>query len=92
MRSVTSYGDMLIAVGDQRMMYPLWDAREGPALSWVSADGGNTWTRVEDPTGALGSSDDRITIRQVTVLNDTIVALGSVNNGLAVWIGEWQTS
>ena len=91
MRSVAVYEDLLIAVGDQRRRNPIaFDPRFGPALSWVSEDGGQAWTRLMDTEGALGSRGDPIALRNVAVLNGTIVATGSDGDDLAVWIGEWQ--
>lgn len=56
-RSLTTFGDLVVAVGDMRVHsrgQMLRDSRRGPAVPWVSTDGGMTERREADSSGALG--------------------------------------
>jgi len=87
-------GDRLVAVGTQRpsrfttMDQHGPDVRFGPALSWVSGDGGRTWVRVE--AEALGSARADVSMTAVATLGGKVVAIGNDGLDLAVWIGTWN--
>jgi len=66
------------------------DPRFGPALSWVSYDGGNAWIPV--PSEELGERGADISATAVATLDGKVVAIGSDGADLAVWIGTWEQS
>lgn len=92
-RGVALVGDRLVAVGTQRpgrftQSDPHTpDLRFGPALSWVSSDGGRTWVRVE--AEALGARGADVSMTAVAVLGGKVVAIGNDGFDLAIWIGTW---
>ena len=89
-RGVAAVADRLVAVGTQRPA-TLWadpiDPRFGPALSWVSSDGGRSWVRVEGET--LGARGADLSMTAVAALDAKVVAMGGDGSDLAVWIGTW---
>jgi hypothetical protein len=92
-RGVALVGDRLVAVGTQRpSRFTTTDAhtpdvRFGPAVSWVSSDGGRTWIRVE--AEALGTRGADVSMTAVATLGGKVVAFGNDGLDLAVWIGTW---
>ena len=93
-RGVALAGDRLVAVGTQRpSRFTTTDAhtpdvRFGPAVSWVSSDGGRTWVRVE--AEALGPRGADVSMTAVATLDGKVVAFGNDGADLAVWIGTWR--
>jgi hypothetical protein len=93
-RGVALIGDRLVAVGTQRpsrfttIDQHRPDVRFGPALSWVSGDGGRTWVRVE--AEALGTRGADVSMTAVATLGGKVVAIGNDGLDLAVWIGTWN--
>lgn len=93
-RGVALAGEYLVAVGTQRparfLPYQPGDARfsdprVGPAVSWLSDDGGRTWVRVESE--ALGDPGSDISMTAVVALDEKVIAVGNDGEDLAIWIG-----
>jgi hypothetical protein len=89
-QGVTVVADRLVAVGSQNSTFTPF----GPAQSWISDDGGRTWSRVESE--ALGRRGDWIGMTTVATLGDKVVAMGYEDPALmgdgsdvVVWIGTW---
>jgi photosystem II stability/assembly factor-like uncharacterized protein len=89
LQGVTVVADRLVAVGAQNSHFNVF----GPAQSWVSDDGGRTWSRVESEE--LGGRGDNIAMTAVATLGNKVIAMGyeAVGSGgadVAVWIGTWE--
>lgn len=89
LQGVTVIGDRLVAVGVQSSHYAVF----GPAQSWVSDDGGRTWSRVE--SRELGGRGDNIAMTAVATLGNKVIAMGYEEYRIgkidvAVWIGTWE--
>ncbi|HSQ38302.1 MAG TPA: hypothetical protein VLS92_10465 [Acidimicrobiia bacterium] len=88
-QGVTVVGDRLVAVGSQNSTFNVF----GPAQSWISDDGGRTWSRVESE--ALGQRGDWVAMTTVVTLGSKVVAMGyegpwHTGSDLVVWIGTWE--
>jgi hypothetical protein len=82
---VIEFDDVLVGVG--RGFDPFGGS--GPAVVWVSVDGGETWIRQPHSGAQYGKvNEGPVTMWKVTELGSQLVAVGEWEFNAAVWIGS----